>query len=88
MVTSKYAHEPTSMPLSAIWACSGDFKLVREGGDPIEVERGSMVVFRGNFRHGGGGHVTEEFRVHAYVCRKGVHPPRVVYITTPGVETV
>ena len=47
-----------------------------------------MVVFRGDFRHGGGGHVTEEFRVHAYVCRKGVHPPRVVYITTPGVETV
>ena len=80
------AAEPASMPLSAIWACSGDFKLVREGGDPIEVQRGSMVVFRGDFRHGGGGHVTEEFRVHTYVCRKGVHPPR--YITTPGVETV
>ena len=74
------------MPLSAIWACSGDFKLVREGGDPIEVQRGSMVVFRGDFRHGGVGHVTEKFRVHTYVCRKGVHPPR--YITTPGVETV
>ena len=87
-VTSRYANEPASMPLSAIWACSGDFKLVREGGDPIEVQRGSMVVFRGDFRHGGGGHVTEEFRVHAYVCRKGVHPPRYINITTtPGVET-
>ena len=53
-VTLRYANEPTSMPLSAIWACSGDFKLVREGGDPIEVQRGAMVVFRGDFRHGGG----------------------------------
>ena len=52
------------------------------------VQRGAMVVFRGDFRHGGGGHVTEEFRVHAYVCRKGDRPPRAVYITTPGVETV
>ena len=79
-VTLRYAHEPTSMPLSAIWACSGDFKLVREGGDLIEVLKGSMVVFRGDFYHGGGGHVTPEFRVHAYVCRKGVQPPR--YIST------
>ena len=87
-VTSRYANEPTSMPLSTIWACSGGFKLVREAGDPILMQRGAMVVFRGDFRHGGGGHVTEEFRVHAYVCRKGVHPPRAVYITTRGVETV
>ena len=39
-----------------------------------------MVVFRGDFYHGGGGHVTPEFRVHAYVCRKGVQPPK--YIST------
>ena len=77
---SAFEAELASMPLSAIWACSGDFKLVREGGDPIEVLKGSMVVFRGDFYHGGGGHVTEEFRVHAYVCRKGVQPPR--YIST------
>ena len=74
--------------IPAIWARSGDFKLVWEGGDPIEVQRGAMAVFRGDFRHGGGGHVTEEFRVHAYVCRKGDRPPRAVYIATPGVETV
>ena len=87
-MTSRYANEPTSMPLSAIWACSGDFKLVLEGGDPILVQRGAMVVFRGDFRHGGGGHVTGEFRVHAYVCRRGDRPPRAVYITTRGVGTV
>ena len=77
---STFEAEQASMPLSAIWACSGDFKLVWEGGDPIEVLKGSMVVFRGDFNHGGGGHVTPEFRVHAYVCRKGVQPPK--YIST------
>ena len=77
---SAFEAELASMPLSAIWACSGDFKLVREGGDPIEVLKGSMVVFRADFYHGGGGHVTPEFRVHAYVCRKGVQPPK--YIST------
>ena len=75
-VTSRYAKEPTSMPLSAIWACSSDFTLVREGGDPILVQRGAMVVFWGDFRHGGGGHATGKFRVHAYVCRRGNRPPR------------
>ena len=41
---------------------------------------GDMVVFRGDFVHGGGGHLTTAFRVHAYVAPRGVAPPG--YIVT------
>ena len=77
--TSEYESNLDSMPLSVLWACSEPFCLAT-AGVMLRVGAGDMIVFRGDFVHGGGGHLTTAFRVHAYVAPRGVAPPG--YIVT------
>ena len=64
----------------------GDQVIRYSHGAPLRKQklqaRTGFLALWGDFRHGGGGHLTEEFRVHAYVCRRGDTSPR--YITTRG----
>lgn len=76
--------EDSDMPLTVLWACTAAFVLVWGKGTvpegQLEVAWGDMVVLRGDWRHGGGGHCSPAFRVHGYVHPRGVTAPR--YVTT------
>ena len=84
----EHAEDALRMPGSVIWAAEARFVLSTEGPggsrERIVVPRGCMAVFMGDWRHGGGGHVTREFRVHGYVrpkCQQGkrLRVPQHVY---------
>lgn len=77
----KYASDRAHTPLSVIWACSADFLLKLERGSLITVPRGEMIVFRGDLSHGGGGHLSYAFRVHAYLAHCQLKIPDKVYWT-------
>lgn len=84
----KYANDSAHMPLSILWACSKPFllRIGKYGPHAAKVETvnpGEMIVFRGDLRHGGGGHVTHAFRVHGYIARKGDKRPVHIYYTSP-----
>ena len=59
------------VPCSTIWAACAEFTLVGPGGEVVRVPAGHMAVFRGDWTHQGGDHLSPGLRVHVFSRPRG-----------------
>ena len=73
-------HDRARVPLSALWAASAAFELWDiTGTRRVHVPAGMVAVFRADYWHCGGPHLSDGMRVHGFVVPEGVSIPSATY---------
>ena len=65
------------VPLSAIWGPAGDFEMLLPPSGVHIIPKGSAIVLRATYKHGGGRRVNGEKRVFAHIIDEGKLPTNI-----------
>ena len=77
-VVMPFAHEPDTVPLSALWGPMAPFPITIAGVTYV-VPAGHLLVFRGDLEHAGGPYMSAYLRFHAFVALQGTTVPTYIY---------